>query len=326
MKYSWELVADGVLDARKSAQALLWFDNIMRFFLIKEEPIFSEMTINIPVKIKKWSREVIVPDLIEQYFTIESAFYTVMTIGWWAYIKSIGETAWKDGFLETWPAKDIKRLFQWAFIAIQRVIKIIKHVGWFQRDVRSIPIFHNEKPYVQVFDNNSSILLVPKKYYEIYLDCPSTLFNLNADLVNEKTELSFSVFENSEEQKEIISVEDKDQFIEDVNWENEDNIVLPELEHWRYIELDWEISRISERHNNLWFSYMWHTITIKPRNWSLINFKNVIIAESNQHLFPRVKVKWIIDRIDMHGNIKKKKPEIVFTEVISLERGDNRLF
>ena len=40
IKYSGELVRDGYLDARKSAQALLGVDEAVRFFVFQQAPVY----------------------------------------------------------------------------------------------------------------------------------------------------------------------------------------------------------------------------------------------------------------------------------------------
>ena len=96
LKYSWELVQEWAFDMKKSAEALLWFDEMLRYFVSKEEPLLANVNFDIPVNIKKWSWEI-------------SLFEWIAWVWATAYLTTIATTAWKDWFLETWPAKDIKK-------------------------------------------------------------------------------------------------------------------------------------------------------------------------------------------------------------------------
>ena len=62
LKYSGRLVQDGAFDARKSAQALLGFDEAIRFFVRQQAPELAEANYEFPVRIIQGSWVISIPD------------------------------------------------------------------------------------------------------------------------------------------------------------------------------------------------------------------------------------------------------------------------
>jgi len=56
-KYSGEKTREGYMDAKKSAEALLGIDEVLRFLIYKKAPELSEIKFDIPIKIQKGSWE-----------------------------------------------------------------------------------------------------------------------------------------------------------------------------------------------------------------------------------------------------------------------------
>ena len=55
LEYPGEQVAAGLLDARKSARALIGFDHALRFFLEREHPALRDVDFEIPVRVRTGS-------------------------------------------------------------------------------------------------------------------------------------------------------------------------------------------------------------------------------------------------------------------------------
>src|SRR5271157_4357349 len=70
LKYTGKLVDEGYMDARKSAQALLGFDEAIKFFVRLENSKFSQIEFEIPVRISKGSWEALIPQTIEAWLKI----------------------------------------------------------------------------------------------------------------------------------------------------------------------------------------------------------------------------------------------------------------
>jgi hypothetical protein len=64
IRYCGQLVEDGLLDARKSAQALYGFDEAVRFFAICQSSEFKDIDFDLPVRIRQGSWEALIPDAI----------------------------------------------------------------------------------------------------------------------------------------------------------------------------------------------------------------------------------------------------------------------
>lgn len=118
LKYKGKLVEEGFLYARKSAEVLLGFDEIIRYFVQQENPEFYNVEFEIPVRIQKGTWEALIPDNID--------LFLLKGILIWGVAKycgsALGEMAKKD-------FKDIgfKDIIKGAFRGIIWAIKIGKH-------------------------------------------------------------------------------------------------------------------------------------------------------------------------------------------------------
>ncbi|MBU0599755.1 hypothetical protein KJ997_03100 [bacterium] len=108
LKYSGKSVEDGLLDTRKSAEALLGFDEVLRYFLLKEDPCLKEIDFEIPVRIKKGTWEAAIPEIINKIFSPTGIAATALTI----YACATAKKAAKDGLFDTGAAKDIRTTFR----------------------------------------------------------------------------------------------------------------------------------------------------------------------------------------------------------------------
>ncbi len=315
-KYHWSLVEDWIMDARKSAEALLWIDQLMRYFMIREYPTLQQYELEIPVRIKKWSWEALIPDTIQWWIALTwwGAFFT------W-YVGSIAVKAWSDGLLETWPVKDLMKIAKWSILIIQWIIKIASHLGRM-----GIKKFENaelrkiwDEDYVVILNDLWERLKVPRKYLEEYSKCPEKILSKNAYIIEENREFTVGFFQETGDKLEVsINSGDRDIFY----YESEDDILFPELEHWKYVELEGEITRWNEKTNTIGLQYQKHILTCKPMSWNIATFKEQIISREDGHFFPPVVIKWIVDRTDKKWWFKEKKPMIIFSEISVIESDD----
>jgi hypothetical protein len=309
LKYSGKSVENGLLDVRKSAEALLGFDEILRYFLLKEDPSLSEIEFEIPVRIRKGSWEALIPEIIDKIFSIEG----VATI----YATATATKAAKDGLFETGIAKDVKKTFQGALITVQWIIRIATHIGGFikNRFENEKIIQEDQEVYIEIFNQENKSLKVPKKYADLFINCPERIFAKNAKIIETERILEFGVFDQDKETKVVVS--EKEKYIFYNQDENED-IVLPELKHGQFVELEGEITRATESTNSIGFRYQDHTLVCKPISGNIAQYKNNIISSEDDHFFPKVQIKGQVDRTDKNGEFKEKKPQIFFSEVLPL--------
>ncbi len=160
-------------------------------------------------------------------------------------------------------------------------------------------------------------MIVPKKYIDLYLACPEKLFSKNAGIIENERTLEFGVVEDGKEKK--VSITEKQKSIFYTKGDEED-ILFPELVHGQSIELEGEITRGNEKTNTLGFEYKGHILTCKPSNGHIVNFKNKIISQLEDHFFPLIKIIGIIDRTDENHLFKEKRPQIIFSDIIPLEK------
>jgi len=305
LKYSGKSVEEGLLDARKSAEALLGFDEILRFFVLKEEPSLKSFDFEIPVRIKKGSWEAWIPAAIALWFSKE-------------YLSSFAKSAATEGLFGTGPVKDISKIFKASFKSVQWIIKIASHV----RELKKKK-FDNAKieqtsqgTFIKIPNKQNEYLNVPKKYFDLFLTCPANIFSKNAGIIETERTLELGVFENGREEK--VSITEKDKYIFFTKPE-EDEIVLPELKHGRSVELDGEITRATESVNTIGFRYQEHIIICKPESGNIAKFKTKIVSLADDHVFSAVKIIGTVDRTDVYGGFKEKRPTIIFVDLISLE-------
>ncbi|MDD2916581.1 MAG: hypothetical protein PHH70_01915 [Candidatus Gracilibacteria bacterium] len=317
-KYHGSLVADGVMDARKSAEALLGIDELMRFFLIKEEPILQQYELEIPIRIRKGSWEALIPETI-------TGWVTVASIGTFlaAYSGSIAVKAGSDGLLETGPAKDIYKIAKGAIITVQWIIKIACHIGSMTKKQFSNAEFEkiNGEDYIRIPNEKGEFLSVPKIYLDAFSKCPENILSKNAHIIEENREFIVGVFHENNSFEEIsIKTNSRNIFY----YENDNDILFPELLHGMYVELEGEVTRGNEKTNAIGFQYQDHILTCKPLNGSIAVYKNQIISQEDGHFFPPVKIRGVIDRTDKKGGFKEKRPMIIFSEILPIET-DNRI-
>lgn len=301
LSYKGEGIQHGIFDARQSAHALLGFDSIMRYFIKAENPEFRNVDFNFPVKIKEGSWVIEIPSNIDQIITIVEGGLLL------TYATSLAKQAAKDGFLETGPVKDIKKVIQGAINIFKWCVKIRKHIKGKKTEEK---INLNKKIVNLVIDNRS--LEVPIPIYILYKELPVDFFNNISEAVSENVSLIIGVKLNDGEfEQERISYADKPFFY--IRSETSPDVLFPELKDGQYVELDGEVTRNNGKTNTIGFEYKGHILTCEPdENQSLTKFKNQIISKSEDKFFSSVTICGKIDRSDGTGN----RPKIKFTKII----------
>lgn len=312
IKYSGHLVEEGFLDARKSAEALLGFDEILRFFVQRDRPELRDLNFEIPVRVQKGSWEALIPHTIGQWI--------VAALG-------LASTAYVTEAARKMAGNDFKDLgfsdvFRKALKSAQWAIKIAKHIG-----SSKIKRFENVKwsennQIVEILNNKGEYLKVPKKYLDIYVEIPDKIFSKNTSLIEEEREMSLGVYEK--EGIEEVAVTNKEKHIFYTKGE-ENNVLFPELKHGQSVTLEGFITRGNEKSNTIGFEYNGHVLTCRPKNGDIVLFKNKIISPLEDHFFPKIKIIGIIDRVKQNNLYSgEDRPQIVFSDIIPLEKQDNR--
>lgn len=303
LKYSGKSVEDGFLDARKSAEALLGFDDILRYFLLKEDPSLKDIEFEIPVRVEKGSWIAVIGGiLLTAYFT-----------------KAAQEAATK-GFLNTATVKDAEMIARGALKAAQWTIKIGSHVGSLAVREFKTGLVSMEDQEIEILNENKESLRVPKRYLDIYKECPQKLFSKNAGVIEADRTLELGVFDGEIVERVCISEKQKSIYYTK-NDDGDSGAVLPELKHGQFVELEGVITRVTESTNTIGFDYQGHTLTCKPEEKRLASFKDKIISKKDDHVLPKIKIIGRVDRNTEDGQFKDKRPWIIFSDIVTLESG-----
>lgn len=299
LKFSGELVQEGMLDARKSAQALLGFDEAVRFFVGYQSPDLRMSGYELPVRIRKGSWEVSIPENIGQLVI------PVLGTAVFAYIAA-GAKKMAENDFENIGMKDV---FKKALEAIQWFIRIVKHTG-----DATLRKFNTLKFEINNYDiglpnSEAEYLYVPKRYYDMYLAANPNLLKQLAELVEDERVLSIGVYDNDELVEEKITRKYRHVFLQEDDEPEE--LLFPDLHHGMHVVLEGEVTRGNETTNSLGLRYEGHILSASPQEGSIVRFKRC--------LFVQCRVHGTITRMDEKGRITAKKPKIIIERIEPLE-------
>lgn len=306
LKYQGKLVENGALDARKAAQALLGFDEAIRFFLGQQSSVLKECDFEIPVKIKQGSWEAYLPQSILGW--IFAALGTGLTAGVTAYCATAGKKMAENDFSE----KGLKDIFIRAFEALQWVVRIGKHVGDVTLKKFEKLKFENDNEDIGIPNDAGVYLFVPRIYYLLFISTSPKLLRKIANLIEKGRELEIGVDKEGQVQKENITYEQKSIF---TNVGADENVLFPEFKHGQFVELEGHITRGNENTNSLGLLYNGHVLNCQPEAGSIVRFKDSLF------LFSRIRGQ--ISREDRFGEITETKPKIIFSTIESRESESN---
>lgn len=302
MKYKGALVEEGLLDTRKAAQALIGFDEIVRFYVGRQSPQLRDVDYEIPVLIKKGSWEV---QLIENI-----ALWAAATTGIAAttYITTAAKKMADNDFGDI----GLKDVFRKALEATQWTIRIGKHIKDITKrkfkDVR----FKNNNKEIGLPNDQSEYLYVPKEFFDLYMETSPKLLERVALLIERERTLLVGVVKDGEEIKEEINYSARTIFTQE---DNEDELLFPELTHGLRVELEGELTRGNETSNTMGLKYRDHILTCEPVAGSIVRYKRA--------LFLWCKMHGTISRSDKFGGYNSLRPKIIFSHIEQLEKESN---
>ncbi|MFM1998862.1 MAG: hypothetical protein RL204_809 [Bacteroidota bacterium] len=306
IKYEGKLVEDGYLDARKSGEALVGIDELIRYFVYQENPQIKDFEFEIPVRVRRGSWETVFPENIDKV--------ALGAFGLWMagkYVGSALEEVAKNDFKDV----SFKAIFKKAFTGIINVIKLSKHLGTLTRKKFDNVVFGKNNELVKITNDKGEELWIPVEVLELYSNCPQTVFNKLTKIIEEDRELVVGIYDDNIIVEETITTKHKYIFSKT---EEDEEVVLPELKHGDYIELQGHITRGNEKSNTIGFLYQGHIITSYP------DFGN--IKQHKSKLFSNCLLKGYVDRLDKDANINEKRPRIRFIDIVSLEKPNADLF
>lgn len=306
LKYEGKLVEDGYLDARKSGEALVGIDELLRYFLLQEDPSISGFEFEIPVRVRRGSWETIFPENIDSFVLKGLAIWMAGKYAGTA-LSEIAKNDFKD--------VSFKVLLKKAFRDIINVIKLSKHLGTLTKKKFENITFSENNDLVKMINEKGEELWIPVEALELYANCPQNIFNKITKVIEEERELAIGYNEGSINVEEKITYTHKYIFSK---IEEDDELILPELKHGEYVELEGHITRGNEKSNTIGFLYSDHIITCIPDKGNVKEYKGF--------LFNNCKLKGLVDRVDKEGAIKEKRPRIRFSQIINLDKPTLTLF
>ena len=291
IKYSGKSVDEGIMDAKKSAEALLGFDEAIRYFASKEEPFLSNQNYELPVKVQKGSWEIILP-------------VGALTIAGTKYLITLAEQSAKEGFFQTGLSKDVKIIFREAFKSLKWIVKIIKHLGSFNKKI-------------EIINEQGKKIIVSKDIYDVYQECPETILTKLVSNIEKDRVLKIGVFQDSNEV--IVGEKEKEIFyVKPIVDDSE--LLYSELKDGDKVKLEGIITKVNEKANTLGFQHDNHIFTIMPVDGDVTDFKSEIISSNYDNIFQSVTIIGIVDRKGKNGETLKK-PKIIFE---SLKKTDDK--
>ena len=195
------------------------------------------------------------------------------------------------------------------------VIKLSKHLGTLGKKKFDNVTFGENNELVKITNDNGEELWIQVEVLELYTNCPQSIFSKLTRIVEEKRELIVGVYEENTVFEETITNKHKCIFSKP---DEDDEIVLPELRHGEYVEIQGRITRGNEKSNTIGFLYDGHILTCHPQKGN--------IKQHKSKLFSNCLIKGFVDRLDKDGNIKEKRPRINFIDAINLEKPGINLF
>jgi hypothetical protein len=303
-----ELVDDGYLDARTSAEALLGVNEVFQFFFAKTSPQLAQVKIDVPIRVRKGSWEALIPADIEPW--VKNALIVAGVAGGLYVAPALKKMAENDV-----GTRGFKDVLKGVVKSIKWVIKIAEHLGTMaKRKFDEAKIQEQDGLiFVGIQNGMGEWLYVPKRYLDLFQECPEQLFARLALVIQEKRELTIGFNDRMPVDKDdapgsvTITYEQKFVF---GRFEDEDVVLFPHLVHDQYVELEGHVTRGNESSNTIGFQFDGHILTCYPAQGNIKRYKGLLFTNST--------IKGFIDRTTEDGAINSKRPQIRFVDLIEV--------
>jgi hypothetical protein len=304
VRYSGALVEDGLLDARKTAQALIGFDTAVRFFVGFQDPRLREVNYELPVRIRKGSWEALIPN------RIDAAIFTSLSVVGMVYLSTAAKKLATNDF------KDMttREVFRKALEGIQWMIRLGKHLG--DAAIRTFKRVKFRKANQEVGIPNAEgvYLYIPKGFYDMYVAARPDLLVQLASLVERERKLSIGVYRGSRKEEEVLTIDSKYVFAPERDDPAE--VLFPELRHGETVVLDGALTRGNRETNSVGFKYHDHILNCVPSEGSIVRYK--------KFLFGPARIYGTVSRLDDFGRIGANRPTIEISRIEVLKRKESQ--
>jgi hypothetical protein len=292
----------GLFRGNFAAQALIGFDEALRFFVEYQDSRLRGINYEIPVRVRRGSWEALIPQNVGDWVAATGG----LVVG--KYLVTAATEVAKATF------KDVttKEVFVGAIRGIQWTLKIGKHLG-----DTAIRTFHNVKfrrgdNYPGLVNSRDQVLYVPPYIVDMYSAAPPKLLEKLADIVEEDRALAVGVIQGNEPKEEKLTSEFKSIFASE---DSDEAPLFPELAHGQHIVLEGDLTRGNETANTLGLKYKGHTLVCTPAMGSIVRYKPA--------LFGRVRVHGQVSRFDEMSR-ELKRPHLLVDSIDALESQEPR--
>jgi hypothetical protein len=300
IKYEGELVDSGLMDARKQAQALLGYDAALRHFIGKQLPELRNLDFEIPVRIKKGSWELLIPETVAGW--VQAGLGIVAT----AYFTKAAQKMAEKDFADF----GITDIFKNAVEAIKWFARIGAHMEDLSIRKFDRTKFSQDNLLIGIGNYKGEYLYVPKFAFDLYISSNPKLLEKIAENIAEGRSLKIGTFKNGHIDEVSIDISKKSIFCQVDDTESEE-LILPELIHGDSVVLIGEVTRENKTSNSMGFKYQDHIITSYPEIGSIVPYKPI--------LFLKCRLYGTVSRLDEKGRIAARRPKLFFSHIEPIE-------
>ncbi|MHC4758832.1 MAG: hypothetical protein ACYTE8_09255 [Planctomycetota bacterium] len=295
IRYKGKPVEKGYLDARKSAKALLGFDEAVRYFVGKQDEELAKIDYEIPVRIKKGSWEAIIPHDINTW--IATAIGLAATTYLTAAAAQVAQNDFKD--------VNTVKIFKKSIKAMQWLLRLGKHLGTITKKTYDGLKWGNNNQNIGIPNENGEYLYIPKNILDLIEQIPANLLRKISSIVTEAIKLEIGVREKNKDDVESLEISHKSIFCP------EEEVLFPELKDGVEVKLDGLVTRGNENANSIGFQYKGHILTCYPREGSIVRFK--------PGLFVKCEITGKVTRKNKFGEPIEIRPKIIFNKLEPIE-------
>lgn len=292
IKYVGKDVEDGLLDARKAADALVGIDKCLRFFMIHQNPSLKGVDFEIPVRIQKGCWEVLISEKVVSYVDFFVRAYLTKAAFKMAS-NDIGDKGAKEFVLK-------------AIDYLIGALRVGKHMGDLAIKKFNDIQFIDNNALVGIRNNKGEILYVSKEILDIYEKCDPKLFRELSSIVTQDRKLVIGSIDEGRNDSEELSYEHKNIFYVDVE-DVDDEIILPELIHGNHVVLEGEVTRENKTSNSMGFLYDGHILTAFPESKNIVPYKPL--------LFLKCRLYGFVTRLNNKDGSTARRPKLVFSRL-----------
>lgn len=307
IKYEGELVADGLMDARKQAKALTGLDSAIRFLIAKQSPDLKNLDYEIPILVKKGSWEMLIPSTVAEW--AQAGLGIAIT----AYLTTAANKMAERDF-ENFGVTD---LFRKSLDVIKWFVKIVKHFGDATIKTFENTTFEEGNRTIGLKNEQGEVIYVPKEILDLYVQCKPTFLDSLSSNITSGRELIIATKIDGIIEEVRITKEEKYLFCSEDD-ENDDEILFPDLIHGEKVELDGEVTRENKTTNSMGFKYNGHILTAHPSDRNIVPYK--------RFMFLKCRIVAHVDRTADDGSTTSNRPKLIFHHIEAINDQAQDLF